>query len=169
MKRLLLLALAFLLAACTALPANRPGGQENVTPPAGSPVAPQGELGENQAKWKNAGIQNYRFKLHIGCFCAFRDKMPLTIEVRDGQVASMTYSDGTPVAADDPGHEFFDRFSTIEGTFAELRSGASASAEQVRITYDPTYGFPADLYIDPVQQVADDEFSVQISEFEVLQ
>jgi hypothetical protein len=167
MKRLLLLPLIFLLAACSALPFNRPG-PENVTPPAGTPAAPQGDLEKNQGLWKNAGVQSYRFKLHIGCFCAFRDRMPLSIEVRDGQVTSMTYSDGTPVPAGDPALEMFDRFSTIERTFAELRSGPSASAEQVRITFDPTYGFPADLYIDPLQQAADDEFTVQVSEFEVL-
>lgn len=168
MKSLLLLALTFILAACSALPFNRPGGQESGTPPDVTPVVPEGELGENQAKWKNAGVQSYRFKLHIGCFCAFRDRMPLTIEVRDGQVTSMTYSDGTPVPAGDPGREMFERFATIERIFTELRSGPSAAAELVRTTYDPTYGFPADLYIDPLQQAADDEFSVQVSEFEVL-
>lgn len=163
MKSLLLLALAFILAGCSALPVS----QQN-PPPAGTPSVPPGEMADNQAKWKDAGIQGYRFNLNIGCFCAFRDRMPLTIEVRDGQVVSMTYSDGSPVPADDPGREFFDRFSTLEQIFTELRSGSSANAEVVRITYDATYGFPADLYIDPQQQVADDEFSVQVTGFEVL-
>lgn len=163
MKTLMMLVLTLMLAACSAVPLNLPGAGQNTTP------APQAEVADNQAKWKNAGIQAYRFKLNIGCFCAFRDRMPLSIEVRDGQVVSMAFSDGTQVPADDPGREMFDRFSTVERIFAELRSGASASAQVVRVTYDPTYGFPADLYIDPQQQAADDEFTVQVSEFEPLQ
>jgi len=150
MKKLVLLVLALVLSACSAL-----GG--------GS------ELDRSRAVWERAGIQDYRFNLHIGCFCVFTDLMPLTVEVRGGEVVSMTYADGTPVTADDPQREFFMRFATIDSLFAELASGESSKADKVEVTYDPTRGFPATMYVDQIELAADDEYSVEISNFEPLQ
>jgi hypothetical protein len=150
MKKLLLFAMALILAACSAMGT---GGTD---------------LSRNQSKWDKAGIKNYRYSLHIGCFCAFRDRMPLTVEVRDGKMVSMSYSDGTPVSAEDMQIDFFQQFSTIDGIFADLSTGGASKAEKVEVTYDPTYGFPAQVYVDQILQAADDEYSVQVSNFEVL-
>jgi hypothetical protein len=54
------------------------------------------ELSQYQDKWRDAGISSYRFNLFIGCFCPFADKMPLSVEVHDGAVVSLTYPDGNP-------------------------------------------------------------------------
>lgn len=149
MKRMLLLVLVPVLAACSAVPKS--------------------ELARNREKWDAANIDSYRMTLFIGCFCGFTDKMPLTVEVRKGEVVSMTYADGTQVGAAEPGREFFDRFATIDRLFADLESGDSSKADKVEITYDPTYGFPAQVSVDAIQNAVDDEYSVQISNFEALQ
>ena len=149
MKKLLLFVLVLVLSACSALPGS--------------------DLAANQTKWENAGIDDYTFQLHIGCFCVFTDRMPLTIEVRDGAVTSMSYSDGTPVAADDPMMEYFMRFATLDALFAELRSGDAASANSVEVSYDATHGFPTQVYVDQIKEAADDEYSLQVSNFQPLQ
>ena len=77
MKKIILLLLALMLTACSF----------------GAPS----ELDKNRQTWQDAGITHYRFSLHIGCFCAFRDQMPLTVEVQNGEIVSMTYADGTLV------------------------------------------------------------------------
>ena len=147
MKRMLLLVLALVLAACSAVP--------------------QSELARNRDKWDAAGIGSYRMNLFIGCFCGFTEKMPLTVEVRSGEVVSMTYDDGTPVG-DDMNREFFDRFATIDRLFDDMQSGQTSKADKVEATYDAAYGFPSQVNVDAIQNAVDDEYSVQISNFEAL-
>jgi hypothetical protein len=146
MKRFILILLAIALSACTA--------------------APKSELSRKRATWDSAHITNYRFSLFIGCFCVFRDRMPLLVEVRDGEVVSMTYSDGAVVPETE--RDFFNRFATIDKIFAELESGQASKADEVKVTYDATYGFPDQVNVDQIKNAMDDEYSLQISDFQVL-
>jgi len=146
---LLVLALALILSACSALGAS--------------------ELSRNQTKWERAGIQDYRYELFVSCFCAFVERMPITVEVRGGKTVSMTYKDGSPLSAEDMQIDFFQRFSTLEGLFADLGSGQASKAEGLEVSYDPTYGFVSQMNVDQIQMAADDEYSVQISNFQPLQ
>jgi hypothetical protein len=147
MKKLLLVALAVVLAACSA------GGSE---------------FSRNQEKWQDANITHYRMQLNISCFCAFRDQMPLTVEVRDGQIVSMAAVDGALVLDTDPNYEFFAPHATIDLLFAELDSALNGGADSVTVTYDATYGFPTEIAIDFSQQTADEEMYYTISGFEAL-
>jgi len=61
----------------------------------------------NYTRWKNANIQHYRFQLMVGCFCPMSSIMPITVEVRNGQVTSMTDVNGTLISPKDPGVDFF--------------------------------------------------------------
>lgn len=148
MKKLLLLTLIFILAACSA------GGSD---------------LSRNQKKWQEANITHYRMQLSISCFCAFRDQMPLTVEVRDSQIVSMQAADGTEVLDTDANYEFFAPRATMDLLFAEIEKAVSDGAEVVTVTYDETYGFPAEIAIDISQQMADEEMYYSITSFEPLQ
>jgi hypothetical protein len=148
MKKILFLILAVALSACSAL------GQS------------EGE--SNQQKWQDANISHYRFQLNVGCFCTYRAQMPVTVEVQDGKVVSMTTVDGQAVAETDPLTEFVLKYATIDGIFAELNSEDVKNADQVTVTYDPTYGFPVDASIDFSQDMADEELYLNVSNFEML-
>ena len=147
MKKFLLVALAVILAACSA------GGSE---------------FSRNREKWQDANITHYRMELNISCFCAFRDQMPLTVEVRDGQIVSMAAADGTLVLDTDPNYEFFSPHATIDLLFAELDAALNGGADSVTATYDATYGFPTEIGIDFDQEMADEEMYYSISGFEAL-
>ena len=148
MKKSILILLAFILVACSA------GGSE---------------LSRNQQKWEDANITHYRFELNISCFCAFRDQMPLTVEVQDGKVVSMTYADGQAVALDDPLREYFEKFATIDGLFAELESAtSSADAGDIIVKYDAALGFPTEASIDYIKEAVDDELYITVAGFEAL-
>jgi hypothetical protein len=147
MKKLLLLTLIFVLAACST------GGSD---------------LSRNQSKWTDANITHYRMQLSIGCFCVFRDQMPLTVEVNDGQIVSLTAADGTQVLDTDPNYQFYTPHATIDLLFAELESAVNDGAESITVTYDPTYGFPVEIAIDVSQQIADEEMYYSITNFEAL-
>jgi hypothetical protein len=147
MKKFLLVALAVILAACSA------GGSE---------------FSQNKIKWEDANISHYQFELNIGCFCAFRDKMPLTIEVSNGEIVSMIGADGVKIPATDPNYELYSRYATIDRLFSELDAELNSDAEEITVTYDATYGFPTQINIDRNKEIADEELYLTVAGFEVL-
>ena len=148
MKKITLLLLTLILAACTA------GGGT--------------ELERNQEKWQDANITHYRFELNIGCFCPFRSQMPLTVEVQDGEVVSMTDVNGEAITTTDPMNEFIQKYATIDRIFSELDSDSVREADKVTVTYDPTYGYPTEISIDYIELAMDDELYISVSAFEPL-
>jgi hypothetical protein len=145
MKKFVLVVLALILAACS-------GGSE---------------YDQNLKKWQDAGISHYRYSLVIGCFCPFYQDMPLTIEVENGEVTSIARADGTLIDSSDPNYEFYEKYATLDGLFVELKSEMT-EAEEVIVTYDSQFGFPADVSIDRIKLAMDDELSLQVTNFEVL-
>jgi len=146
MKKFLLLFLAIVLTACSGLG--------------------QSEFERSQQKWQDANISHYRFNLFVGCFCAFTQDMPLVIEVKDGEVVSMEYQSGNPI--DEGSREYFSTFASIDRLFSELEVDLAGEADEVTVTYDATYGFPAEVSIDFIKEAADDELYFTVSGFEAL-
>ncbi len=149
MKKIVLLMLAFILAACSA----------------GSPT----DFEKNLAKWNDANISHYRYQLFIGCFCPFAGDMPLTIEVKNGEIASMTRFDGTPISEADPSYGIYESYATIDRVFLKLEADQTGDADEVIVTFDSTYGFPANVAVDNIKEAVDDEISYQVSNFEILE
>lgn len=147
MKKIILFVLAIILSACAGV----------------------SDYDQNLAKWQGADISHYRFQLFIGCFCPFGEDMPLTIEVKDGEVVSMNRFDGSPVESTDPSFEVYNAYSTIDRIFVELAAEQNGDADEVLVEYDTQYGFPANVAIDNIKEAIDDEFSFQVSNFEVLE
>jgi len=148
MKKITLLLLALILTACSA-------GVET-------------ELSRSQSKWEDANINHYRFQLGVGCFCLFRSQMPLTVEVKDGEVVSMIDVNGEAFPLDDPMSEFVLKYATIDRIFLELGSDPVQEADHLTMSFDPTYGFPTEVAIDYIELAADDELYLSVSAFEPL-
>jgi hypothetical protein len=141
---IILLALALLLAACS----------------------PASALEQNRLKWADQKISHYRFNLSIGCFCAFRSQMPLTIEVQDGKIISIETVDGSPIV--EGTREIFEKAGTVENLFAVIEEAQATGADELTVVYDPTYGFPSQISIDQSKSMADEEISYIVENFQVL-
>ncbi len=126
---------------------------------------PNPQFASAQSRWRNANVSHYRYSLRVGCFCAFTQRMPLTIEVANGVIRSMSYSDGTPVPAGQA--PIFARYSTIDALF-DYTAEALRQADEIKIQYDPTYGFPANVQIDFIKQAIDDELGLTVTDFQPL-
>ncbi len=147
MKKITLLILALILSACS------PGSTE---------------LDRNQAKWEAANITHYRYQLGVGCFCPVSGLMPMTVEVQDGEVVSITDVNGDDYPTTDPMSDFILKYATIYGLFSELGSDSVQDADKLSVAYDSTYGFPSDISIDFIELAVDDELYITISGFEPL-
>ena len=123
------------------------------------------ELTGARMRWQAAGVSHYRYNLSVSCFCAFVDRMPMTIEVQDGRVVSMVYKDGTPVSAEE--RQMFASYDTIDKLF-DFTAESQRTADRMQIAYDPTYGFPRSVQIDFIQQAADDELYLEVTGFQTL-
>ena len=130
-----------------------------------SGFGPKSELEVNREKWTNQNVSHYRFNLHIGCFCAFRDKMPLVIEVNNGEIISITDANGATPSAQEM--EWYQEYSSIEKVFAYLQK-ASQEADKSEIAFDSETGIPTQIHIDWIELAMDDEMSLTISNFEKL-
>lgn len=148
MRKILFVILAIVLTACASV------------------GAASSEFDQAKEKWQDAGISHYRFELTYSCFCAFVSDMPLIIEVQDGEVVSMEYKSGNEI--DPASEELFQQYATIDKIFAELENALNGGADNVTVTYDETYGFPTQINIDFIEEAADDELYLTISNFEAL-
>ena len=147
MKKIILIALVFILTACSL------GGNE---------------FSKNQKKWNDANITHYRFSLNIGCFCAFSSQMPLTVEVLNGEVVSMNGADGNIIDATDTNYAYYSSYATIDRLFSQLASDSVRKADEVTVTYDAAYGFPSTINIDFIKDAMDDELYLSASGLEAL-
>jgi hypothetical protein len=122
-------------------------------------------LRENQQKWAGQKITHYRFEVTIGCNCPWRSLMPLTVEVKDGEVITMTDKDGQPTPANYA--DTFNQAASIEKLFTILDQ-AIGSASKVTVVYNPDYGYPQSIVIDYSKLVYDDEIGYYVKNFEVV-
>jgi hypothetical protein len=123
------------------------------------------ELARNRDKWQAAGIGHYRFSLSVLCFCPFSAQMPLSVEVLNGRVVSMTYNDGTPVPEGEQAN--FSAYSTMDALITYTED-ALRRADEIHITYDPLYGFPSQVQIDFIKNAVDDELALRAENFQAL-
>ncbi len=164
--------LVLVLISCTPITTVQPPPTV-VTPPTTTPTgdaspAVAADIAPNYQRWNEAGIRDYRFSLMVGCYCPMAAIMPITVEVRDGTVVTLTDANGVEVALDDAGAGFFMKYTTIDGIYAELTSARFGEADKLTITFDPTYPVPATVSADFIEMAVDDELYLGISGFTVV-
>ena len=124
-----------------------------------SPDGVDPELERNRDTWRAQRIDDYVVQYRLSCFCAVDATDPVLLTVRDGRLASVSrLSDGRPVDAS----EWEGRYHTVEQLFDRIAEARREGAHEVRVRYDPELGYPADVYLDPVAGIADDERTFEL-------
>ena len=106
------------------------------------------ELAANQRKWAASGLTSYVFTLGMECFCAINGPVVVTVVNDSVSRVQLTGSDSTVNAPWLP---------TINKLFDVIQQDLDRNAFVLRVTYDPTLGYPTEIVSDPVANVADDE------------
>lgn len=111
-------------------------------------------LSEARDRWAGSGVDDYAMTLERSCFCPEEYRGPFAVEVRDGAVISVMLRDETLPT---------DRALSVEGLFDLIADAYEQKASRVTVTYDPTLGYPTQIYIDYIAQAADEEVGYTVS------
>ncbi|MBT8336484.1 MAG: hypothetical protein KJO11_07765 [Gemmatimonadetes bacterium] len=116
------------------------------------------DLRRARAAWERAAIDDYDLAMRRLCFCW--TPIDVTVVVRGGERVAVLYvSDGTPapVAA-----EIAQYYPTVDELFDRVDRALRESADEVRVTYHATLGYPVDLWIDQSRAIADEEEGFEV-------
>jgi hypothetical protein len=120
-----------------------------------SPVSQRLELQANRAKWQRAALTSYTLVLQESCFCAYTQPVRLYV-VNDVIVRAFPLSGDTAVSPT--------FFPTVDRLFAFIDDAITRRAAVLRVTYDPTLGYPVEIVYDGAVNVADDEITYRLSD-----
>jgi len=117
------------------------------------------ELTASEKLWKAQGLKDYDFTLERQAFAPEEWRGPVNIQVRNGVAVSVTYVSSGEAATEDK----FDNADTIDKLFTMLKNAYSGKgnfdqkADNIEVTYNAQMGYPATLFIDVSQMMADEE------------
>ena len=113
------------------------------------------ELAENRRRWQAVRPAEYTYVLQRSCFCGRTGRFQ--IDVRGDTIAGVTHRDtGEALPATEwPG------FEAVDGVF-DLLEDALRDADEVRVVYEATMGYPREIDIDHFREAVDDELSLRL-------
>ena len=127
---------------------------------ADDPSPEQAQLESKREQFTQTMQGSYKFTWRKSCECTAEWTQPIRITVQQGSIISaIAVETEQPVSA-----ALLADLKTIEGVFDLVQEAYAEGAYSVSVTYDPTTAFPASIGIDYDQQLADEEFSLQISD-----
>jgi hypothetical protein len=164
-----------LVAGCSALPnpldTATPPDALHPNPPVAAPVEQGGvqptaapsavdvrlsALHQQRTTWQRAGILSYRLRLLFGCQCELGGKT-VEVTVRRGEVADASI-EGTPLDLD----RLVGFPATVDQLFDYAERNAGAGKDELK--YDPTFGYPVAIGVDPDLNARDDEVRIVVLE-----
>lgn len=116
------------------------------------------ELAAARDLWQGTGINSYSMTIQRASFhqlAAWPNSRPLKLVVRDGRAT------GNLPRVDSAWLQSV----TVDGLFDFIETEAAKHPDCLNVSFDPTFGFPTSIRIDPVFGGTDDELEYSISEF----
>ncbi|NEO95359.1 MAG: hypothetical protein F6K56_36310 [Moorea sp. SIO3G5] len=128
-----------------------------------SNASPEQQLQENQKRWETQKLDNYRYRLQVSCYCIGDVTKPVFVEIRNGETSSIVATDsGKPV-----NRKYFDNYDSVSKLFDVVQKAIDQDYYKLDVTYDATLGYPTKIDMDFRAEIADDERTLTIDNFEV--
>ena len=113
----------------------------------------QSELDRNWDRFQATAPLSYSYTVRVTCNCTSDVTRPVTVWVDRGSIEYLLYEDtGRPVPL-----SYANSFPSAEQLFDAIQNGIDRRADYIDVSYDPTYGYPTDVYIDYDRRVSSDE------------
>lgn len=119
---------------------------------------------EGRNLWTAKNISNYSYTLQRSCFCPEEYTKAMRLEVRNGSLTSVKYVDS---GADVP-ENFRPNIFKIEAFFDLIDSTRAKGGTVSELSFDFAFGYPQQMYLDPIPLAADDETGYKITDLKAL-
>jgi hypothetical protein len=117
-----------------------------------------GALAAAKARWQGTGINSYSMMIQRASFRqlpVWPNSTPLKLTVRDGRAS------GNIKGVDSAWLQSL----TVDGLFNYIEGQLAMHPDCFKVQFDPMFGYPTSLRIDPVFGGADDELEYAITDF----
>lgn len=118
-------------------------------------------LAAARKQWVDHLPASYSFTWMQSCECIGDMTRPIRISVTAGQLTNAVFVDDQ-AAVGEPVRRYL---LTIDGVFDKIQDAIDQDAAEITVDYDPARGYPRSVFVDYSRQVADEELSLQISDF----
>jgi hypothetical protein len=127
-------------------------------------------LEQNWAKWNRQHITHYRMSLALLGYGYDFDRMPLTVEVKDGKAVSVVDVRGETVSPEDAENmeKNYQHAFTIPGLFSYGYQTFLEKPPGIQVYYDPALGYPTSIYVDPYTEPCCQDFTYTVRDLQVL-
>lgn len=122
----------------------------------------QRALDAAKAHWEANKPSDYQYIVQIGCFCPQEYSQPVQIVVYNGRFFA---AEGSTATVSDT---YIEQYGTVESIFGVLENAYKDGADEIIVEYDPKYGVPLRFTIDRMKNAIDDEMSLTITDFQIL-
>ena len=113
----------------------------------------QSELDRNWDRFQSTAPLSYSYTVRVTCACSSDVTRPVTVWVDRGNIEYLLYADDNrPVPL-----SVANSFPSAEQLCDAIQDASDRQADYVDSDYDPTYGYPTDVYIDYDRRVSSDE------------
>ena len=128
-------------------------------------------------QWQKTAPLNYRYVLLRDCYCTAQTRGPFVVQVQNGKVQTVQRieSQVEPQAAPsayysapkrEPVSIHLESYS-MHTIMQDLRQKLERKPAESRIRYDARYGFPAEVMLDFMRHIADEEYGFRVQAFEL--
>jgi hypothetical protein len=101
------------------------------------------------------------------------DTMPVTVEVKDGKMISVIDTNGIKISSDVNYFSTTFMYSpdafTIPGLFSVAEKTYKEDPPEIKVSYDPSFGYPTSIYVDPYVEPCCQAYSYEVLELKILQ
>jgi uncharacterized protein DUF6174 len=113
----------------------------------------QSELDRNWDRFQSTAPLSYTYTVRVTCACTSDVTRPVTVWVDRGNIEYLLYEDNSrPVP-----FSYASSFPSVEQLFDAIQNGIDRQADYIAVDYDPTFGYPTNVYIDYDRRVSSDE------------
>jgi hypothetical protein len=120
------------------------------------------DFSDNLAKWQAKRPAHYEYQYARACFC---QSPTWLVEAEGGTVVKAEIIDTSSVSSFPT--ESPDNLA-IDSVFAWLKAARERNSFEVKVKYDPDFGYPISAYVDRSDLVSDEELTILISGFKVI-
>jgi len=120
-----------------------------------------------RAQWRAQGPPSYNYLFERKCFCVEDVQGPFAIVVREGKVSEARFTDNADLEGRDISDDLLEDLPTMEGLFDLIETEATRkiAPAALDIKYDKKYGYPAQVHVDHIAEVRDDDITYRVLRF----